>query len=225
MGELVDVDTPYAVEMRVVTEATVPVLGKRTIVTRSYSHVQFHRDAEGNWTQTFTACAMENDDPKVSFPDTFIDSIPPRTHTVTWTGNRYHVDTGESFLGVSEPVEVLPKDADHPLVEDADDDGHPGVTVHLTLPLFGRVRLYLAQANHSILDGTLEDGVITGPIELKRLETRTLAASLGLFAVNPYVKVVDNASTFTIKPDPEKTCQGPFRSRSRDSTDPEETSR
>jgi hypothetical protein len=213
MGELVDVDVPYAIEMKVVTTAQVPVIGTRTTVTRSYSQVRFHEDEAGRWTQTFTACAMENDDPKITFPETFIQSIPARTHDITWTGDRYHVDTGAHFLGVSEPVDVLPRDADDPVVEDADNDGHPGVTVHLTLPILGRVRLYLAQANHSVLDGTLQDGVITGSIELERLETRTLAASFGLLAVNPTVEVVEGASTFTLKPDPGETCTGPFQTQ------------
>jgi len=210
MAELVEVDTPYAIEMQVVTEAQVPVLGKRTIVTRSYSQVTFARDEQG-WTQTFVPCAMENDSGQVSFPPEFIRSIPPRTHRITWTDQSYRVDTGASFLGVKGPIEAVPFEPDHPAIVDADDDGHPGVTVHLTLPLFGRIRLYLAQVNHSVLTGQKrDDGSITGSVDMRRMETRTLAASIGLFAVNPEVTLVDGASRFSIVPDPERRCRGAF---------------
>lgn len=211
MAELVDVDTPYAIELAVVTQAQVPVLGKRTIVTRSYSQVRFAQDEAGGWTQTFVPCAMENDSGQVSFPPRFIRSIPPRTHRITWTDRGYHVDTGASFLGVKGPIDAVPFEPDHPAIVDADDDGHPGVTVHLTLPLFGRIRLYLAQVNHSVLSGELqEDGSIRGSVAMRRMETRTLAASIGLFAVNPEVTLIEGASRFTIVRDPDERCREAF---------------
>lgn len=213
MAELVDVDIPYAIEMSVVTEAQVPVLGKRTIVTRSYSQVTFARDPEGAWSQTFVPCAMENDSGQVTFPPNFIRSIPPRTHAISWTEGLYHVDTRVSFLGVQGPIDKIPYEADDPSIVDADDDGHPGVTVHLTLPMLGRVQLYLAQANHSVLTGELQDdGSIRGSIAMRRMETRTLAASIGLFAVNPRVTLVEGASKFAIVPDPDRRCRGAFPS-------------
>lgn len=213
MAELVDVQTPYAIEMQVVTEAQVPVLGKRTIVTRSYSQVTFARSEAGEWTQTFVPCAMENDSGQVTFPPEFVRAIPPRTHAVTFTDGSYAVDTRPSFLGVKGPVDPIPFEPDDPRIVDADDDGHPGVTVHLTLPMLGQVRLYLAQANHSLLTGELQkDGSIRGSVQMKRLETRTLAASIGLFAVNPKVRVIDGASSFAIVPDPGRRCRGAFPS-------------
>lgn len=210
LSELIDIDIPYALEMRVVTEAQIPVLGHREIVTRSYSSVEFSRDEAGGWTQTFIACAIEGDGGQVEFPASFVRSIDAKTSKVHWTDGHYSADTGAAFIGVRKPVPKLPTAIDDPLVFDADRDGYPGVTVNLTLPVFGNVRLYLVQANHSKLAGTVVNGEIRGQAELVRLETRTLGASINLFAVNPPVSIIEGKSTFRIVPDPERKCRQVF---------------
>ena len=210
LAELIDIDLPYALEMRVVTEAQIPVLGLRRIVTRSYSSVEFARDETSGWTQTFLACGIEGDGGQIEFPSSFVRSIPPKTSSFQWTDGHYRSDTGAAFIGIRSPVPQLPVAIDDPLVFDADQDGYPGVTVNLTLPMFGNVRLYLVQANHSKLDGTVVDGEIRGQAELVRLETRTLGASINLFAVNPPVNIVPGESTFRIVPDPERKCRKAF---------------
>lgn len=210
MAELVEVDVPYALEMKVVTRAQVPVLGRRTIETLSYSQVRFAKSDTGAWTQTVTPCAMRNDSGRVEFPAAFVAAIPPRTHDIVWTGSSYHVDTLPAFLSVTPADGPLPTDPADPRVLDADGDGHPGVTIHLGLPIFGKVRLYLVQVNHNVMDGELSEGVIRGKVTIERLETRTIGASVGMFAMNPEVEVVAGASTFSIVRDPGETCAGAF---------------
>ena len=210
MSEMLDMDVPYALEQRVVTRARIPVLGWREIVTRSYATVRFAADPAGGWRQTFTQCAIETDGGQVTFPPAFILSIAPKVSSYTLVDGTYQSDTGEAFIGVHRAVAKLPEEPLDPLVADADGDGHPGVTVDLKLPILGTIHLYMAQANHSVLTGTLADGEISGMAEMRRLETRTLSASSSIFAANPPVEVVEGASTFRIVPDPTGLCRERF---------------
>lgn len=206
----VAVDVPYALELSVVTEARVPVAGKRRVVTRSYAAIDFERRGE-EWVQIQRPCAVEVDGGRVSFPDSFIGSLPVQETPVDLDDAVYHLDPGPSFVGVHGEPTLLPDKRTDPRVVDQDGDGHPGVTVYLDLPVFGAIELYIIQAAHTRYEGVVdEQGAIRGRVDIERLEQQTLGASIGLFAANVPVEVLEADSGFRMVPDPRRLCRGAF---------------
>lgn len=206
----VPIDVPYALELVMVTESQIPVAGKREIVTRSYAHIDFEQK-DGVWVQNQKACAVVVEGGRVTFPETFVGSIPAQSFPVSWVNGRYSVDPGPTFVGVDKPTDTLPEASDDPRVTDQDGDGKPGVTVYMNLPLFGQLEMYIVQAAHSVMAGTVDDkGVISGPVDVRRLDQHTIGASMKVFAKTLPTRVLPGRSTFRIVPDPTRACEKAF---------------
>lgn len=200
----VDEGVPYLLEMDVVTRARVPFAGERDVITRSLAAVRFEATPEG-WVQHQRPCAVEVTGGNVRFPDAFVEAMPARSDPIVWTDGAYRFDPGPTWVGQA-PNRPLVQSVDHADVRDHEGDGHPGATVLLELPVFGTVRLYIAQISHSVLVGRVEGGEITGRVEVERLEQHTLGASAGVFAVSPHVTVVPERSRFTLTRDRAGRC-------------------
>lgn len=198
----------YLLEMKVVTSARIPFAGKRDVVTRSLARVRFIKDGTG-WLQEQVACDVEVEGGRVSFPKAFVSNLVPRTRPLTWADGVYRFDPGPAFVGVPQGTALLPTDKDDPVVLDHDGDGHPGATIHLSVPVFGKVELYLVQASHSVLRGRATEDGFGGEIEVIRLDQSTLGASVGVFAVSPKVNLVEGASTWSLRPDTKGRCSTP----------------
>lgn len=199
----VDPGETYLLEMAVVSRARVPFAGEREVVTRTTSSVRFEPRAEG-WVQHQRVCEIQVDGGRVRFPEAFVDAMPQRSDVVGLAGGEYRFDPGPSWVGVA-PGSSL--DGDGPWV-DHDGDGHPGATVYLDVPVFGAVRLHLAQVGHSVLHGRATDEGIAGSVDVIRLEQRTLGASVPGFAVSPRIEVVEGRSWFQLRPDRAQRCSG-----------------
>jgi hypothetical protein len=205
----VPLDVPYVLELRMVTETQIPVAGKREVVTLSYAHIDFE-ERDGKWIQNQKACAVVVEGGRVTFPDTFVASIPAQSFPVSWTEGTYAVDPGPTFVGLSGPTAELPEEPDDPRVVDQDGDGHPGVTVYMNLPVFGQLEMYVVQAAHSRLSGQVTDGRIEGSVDIPRFDQRTLGASMKVFAKTLPTRVLPGRSTFRIIPDPGRKCADAF---------------
>ncbi|MDP6935359.1 MAG: hypothetical protein QGG40_20735, partial [Myxococcota bacterium] len=82
---------------------------------------------------------------------------------------------------------------------DADEDGVPGVTVLLDVPLFDDVRVYMVQTGHTLLQGQVRGpDEVHGAIEVTTLEQRTIGASNVLFTPNPRIEPNNARSTFSL---------------------------
>lgn len=199
----VDPRETYLLEMAVVSRARVPFAGEREVVTRSFSSIRFEPGPEG-WVQHQRPCEIEVDGGRVRFPDAFVRSMPERSDVVGLDGGVYRYDPGPSWVGLAPES---PLDGDGPWL-DPDGDGHPGATVFLEVPVFGSVRLHIAQIGHSVLHGAVRDGTVAGSVEVVRLEQRTLGASVPGFAVSPRIDVVEGRSWFQLRPDRAQRCSG-----------------
>jgi hypothetical protein len=178
----------YAAELRIGTLTRVPLVGSERSVTASLLLVEVERRGDG-WVQHQKVCGVAvRSRLRMTVPDAFVHSIPARTYTSVRAGageaRRYTADLGVEAIGFDPSLTggELPKDGAAPGVLDSDGDGHPGATVVGHFPLFGRVRLYVAQRSHLVLTGrqTGEDR-IEGGVEIRLLEQRTLGASNGIF--------------------------------------------
>lgn len=140
------------------------------------------RDEDGRYIQHHEVCdvaVLEETsvaDLEVYWEDAA--SVRERTYRVELEGDRYQADLGVRHLGLEEGFTgPLPTDPSAPAVVDAERDGHPGVTLHVTTPL-GRLQAFLVQRDHAILEGTRRGAdYLAGELEVPLLEQEILGTS------------------------------------------------
>jgi hypothetical protein len=116
-------------------------------------------------------------------------------------GWRYRADLGIERIGYHPGVgdAKLPMAADDPAVYDWDDDGKPGATLKLSVPLLPDGELYVVQRGQSILNGRItEAGRIEGTIEVRSFEHRVLGAKPGFLNKSPEIRPDPSGSRFAI---------------------------
>lgn len=196
----------WAMELRLASSTRVPMAGTERSVTRTLLLVELRRQG-ARWVQRQRVCEVTIDSERVrmTVPPAFAAAIPERTYTSVERGaddpGRYTVDLGEDALGYDPAATAgaLPEHARAPGVVDADGDGNPGVTVLGHFPLFGTVRLYVAQRSHLVLRGRqVAPGRFEGGVEIRVLEQRTLGADHRLFRRTLPLRPDAGASGFTM---------------------------
>ena len=179
----------YAMDLRIGTETRVPVVGTERSVTRTLLLVDVRRDG-GRWVQRQTVCdvGIQSGRVRMTVPDAFVSSMPRREYTSIVQGpgdeRTYTADLGVESIGFDPRATggTLPRNARSRGVLDSDHDGAPGATVVGHFPMFGRVRLFIAQRSHLVLHGRqTSDDRIEGRLEIRVLEQRTLGADNRLF--------------------------------------------
>lgn len=205
----------YGMEMSIRTATQVPFFGETIVETRSVLRVEVVSDAQG-LRQRQKVCAVNvHSNAKAAtttIPQSFISALPSKEYEIyqqaingRW---RFSADPGPDAVGFDPALAQIPSGARDPGVLDPDGDGHPGATVNLKVPVFGRVDVYVIQRGHSLLDGEVTaDGRVSGQVEVLLLEQRTLGASNPLFVANPPVRVLED-NPFTMVPVPDwSTCE------------------
>lgn len=204
----------WALDMRVVSAAEIPVIGevRSTTVTRGLLE---RGDGSAEDVSRLTVCDVgltaQSGPIRSSLPEAFLRAFPVRTVSVRLDEDRYTVDLGVTSLGY-DPVasdDALPSSSEDPTVVDFEGDGAPGFTVHVDVPLFPTVSIHLVQVTQSVLEGVWAgpDRVVGRPL-VSRLEQRVLGASIGLFARSPRIHPVDGAGSFELRRLPDgSTCE------------------
>jgi len=206
----------YRLDTVIVTESKVPFAGWIMVTNRRTSLVHL-TGGDGAWTQRQRLCGVAVQDDlkraKTVIPKTFVDAQPEQVFPVTlqdaadgWT---YAADPGPLDVGWDRATagDKLPERPDDPGVTDPDGDGHPGATVHLEVPLFHRIDIYVVQRGHTVYEGKVADGGVAGRLVVRRLDQHTLGASNVFFAATPPLRVVPGQSTFSLTPvPPQATC-------------------
>lgn len=121
------------------------------------------RGTDLTWTETL--CGLESTevfDTTTSFPDAFVETMPVRTRTGTLseaaTGAELVAGPFYDVVGAAldDPQDdPLPTDPDDPSVFDQDEDGNPGVTVHIDQAWLGEGDAYVAQRNTTTYEGVV----------------------------------------------------------------------
>lgn len=206
----------YAMELRVASTMRLPLLPPQRSVTTSLLLVELERGPAG-LIQRHRVCEvrMESGSPamRTLVPSAFVQALPARHYRAvllperTRDGEggpslwRYRVDLGPEAIGFDPQLTggELPRGGDDAGVRDSDGDGDPGATIELRVPAFGRVRLFIAQYSHLVLEGRQTGpGRIEGEVEILRLEQRTLGAEPGLFNRTPTLRPESTRSGFTL---------------------------
>lgn len=217
---LPDLTGTYRMELLVVSHANIPVFGEAVISSTTTTIATVTPDGSGGYTQTHTTCSVV---PKSTLtiietiiPQTFVAQITDKTYPLeiaaqddgTWT---FRADLGAQHIGYDPALAggTIPDRKDHPSITDWEDDGHPGATINLKVPVFSQVEVYLVQLAHTRLDGSIrQDGTIGGGLNIIAFEQRSIGAKPSMFSANPKATQIPEQSTFTYTPIPaDSTCE------------------
>ncbi len=201
-----DLRGTWRFDLRVVSHATVAVLGTTEVKSRTI----FLATVSGTRAQptVHTAACHIHAEPSRALaqtlvPQGFVDALPQKTFPaeLTWNGEQwsFHGDMRPQYIGYDPGIsdDELPQHRDDPGITDLEGDGHPGATIHLDVPLFGLVEMYMVQRTHTILDGTWSGADIwEGTATVRGFSQRTIGASNRLFVANAEVALDNENSRF-----------------------------
>jgi hypothetical protein len=207
----------YRLEMILASTARLPFFGTSKSASRSISLVEI-QNGEGELIQSHRVCDFRVLDDsamiKMIFPDKFVAALAKPAYAIQVDrdaeGWRYRADLGIERIGYRPgPGDSrLPASADDPSVYDWDEDGKPGATLKLSVPLLPDGELYVVQRGHSVLNGRIiRPGTIEGAIDVQSFEHRVLGARPGFLNKSPEIKPDPKESRFSITPvAPDTTC-------------------
>jgi hypothetical protein len=208
----------YRLEMIMASISRLPFFGTSKSASRSISLVEI-RERNGELLQSHRVCDFRVLDDsamiKMIFPDKFVAALGQHTYPIQverdTEGWRYRADLGIEQIGYHADggEEKLPASADDPAVYDWDDDGKPGATLKLSVPLLPDGELYVVQRGHSILNGRITvAGRIEGSIDVRNFEHRVLGAKPGFLNKSPEIRPDPSGSRFSITPvGADSTCE------------------
>ena len=133
-------------------------------VLTTWKLADWHQDGTVvEWVET--TCGMESTevfDTQTLYPDAFVASMAPETRqgtlSSTQVGATFAAGPYATLVGVvlDDPLtDPIPTSADDPAVVDQDQDGFPGVTVHIVQDLLGEGDVYVAQRTITSLEGSV----------------------------------------------------------------------
>jgi len=210
-----DLRGTWGMELSVVNEVQLPLLGKTEVVSRQTMRLEVTQGVDGIQVhQVPCGLVTDADNPlvKTRFPQPFLDALPTKDYPLVvyrdGTGWRVEGDLQPQYLGYDPALSPSgpPREPDHPAIVDTDGDGVPGITVLANAPFFGDIQLGLAQVAHTRIHGRVaEDGSIQGQAESARLEQWVVVASNRLFRRNPALTPRSDLSTFHMRRVPADT--------------------
>ena len=200
----------YRLEMIMTSTTRVPFFGSSKSASKSVSLVEIRRDGN-ELIQNHQVCDFrvleDSKFIKMIFPEKFIAALSSHTYPIQieklGEGWRYRADLGVERIGyrATGTEEQLPGSIDDPAVFDWDNDGHPGATLQLSIPLLPSGELYIVQRGQSILTGDiLERGKVEGRIQVQSFAQRVLGARPSFLAKSPEIEPDANESRFRLTP-------------------------
>ena len=208
----------YRLEMIMASTTKIPFFGTSKSASKSISLVEIRHDGNG-LIQSHRVCDFrvleDSKFIKMIFPEKFIAALANHTYPIQIQKeeNRWHyrADLGVERIGYrgdDNTEDKLPGKIDDPAVFDWDNDGHPGATLQLSIPLLPSGELYIVQRGQSILTGYIvEPGTIEGNIQVQSFAQRVLGARPSFLAKSPEIEPDPNESRFRLTPiSPAATC-------------------
>ena len=207
----------WRMELNIVTNAKVPILGNSPVLSKRVN-VATIEWVDGELVQSHETCSVTAITERAigvpKIPQSFADALPDKTYPVELEvvdGKlTYTVDLKTEAVGYDAgdplPVPTLPED---PRVQDVDEDGHPGVTIQIYAPLFGDVDIYIVQYSQTHLSGTVKNADrIVGKAHVDFLEQNLVGASNSLFVRKTDLESDNDRSSFKMKRLPDgATCE------------------
>lgn len=203
----------YGMMLKVATFSRVPVLGDKPGLSVSWLQVSVAEDPDGVLRLRHRPCAVDmhgaGDAAKVRVAPSFLEALGTKEYRLEpAAGGGFSGDFGPDAVGW-DPVAadgVLPATVGDPGVIDWDRDGQPGATVHVDVPLFGSVQMFLVQRSRTRIAGDWEGaGVARGSVHSDYIEQFTLGATNPLFRLRTHMRPDPARSGFVLVPVPTGT--------------------
>lgn len=208
-AEIPDLTGSWYLTIRTATNAKVPIIGNTNIKSTTHLLVSID-ESEGVLSQTQQTCVVDNRPSRsitrTVLPKAFIEHLPIKTYPISVTEQpdgtvAYYADLVQQYVGYdgAKANGVIPQRAKDPAVFDWDEDGKPGASVLIDIPIIGHVRIYMVQTNHTVLTGTVQSSDrIEGRTKQLLLQQRTIGADNRLLAANPKLTVADGHNHFEL---------------------------
>jgi hypothetical protein len=198
----------YRLEMIMASTTKVPFFGSSKSASKSVSLVEI-RPNGNELVQHHQVCDFrvleDSKFIKMIFPEKFIASLANHTYPVQIEkdsqGWRYRADLGVERIGYrNHPTDDrLPNKIDDPAVFDWDNDGHPGATLQISIPLLPSGELYIVQRGQSVLTGyVVEPGKVEGSIHVQSFAQKVLGARPTFLAQSPEIEPDPTGSRFRL---------------------------
>lgn len=198
----------YRLEMIMASTTRVPFFGASKSASKSISLVEIRRDG-ADLIQNHRVCDFRVLEDakfiKMIFPEKFIAALAKHEYPVQLKqdqhGWAYHADLGLERIGyrANGSEDKLPTKVEDPAVFDWDNDGHPGATLKISIPLLPAGELYVVQRGQSILTGRIvQPGKVEGGIEVHHFEQKVLGAWPGFLAKSPEIETDPKESRFSL---------------------------
>lgn len=198
----------YRLEMIMASITRIPFFGSSISASKSVSLVEIRQNGAG-LTQSHRVCDFrvleDSKFIKMIFPEKFIAALAKHIYPIHLGqdehGWAYRADLGVERIGYRAhgAEDKLPTKIDDPAVVDWDNDGHPGATLKITIPLLPAGELYVVQRGQSILTGrVVRPGTVEGGIEVRHFEQKVLDAWPGFLARSPEIEPRPQESRFTL---------------------------
>ena len=200
----------YRLEMVMASTTRVPLFGSSKSASKSVSLVEIRREGS-ELIQNHQVCDFrvleDSKFIKMIFPEKFIAALARHSYPIQIEkqnqGWQYRADLGVERIGYRNTgaEDTLPGKIDDPAVFDWDNDGHPGATLQLSIPLLPGGELYIVQRGQSILTGYIvEPGIVEGNIQVQSFAQRVLGARPSFLAKSPEIEPDPNESRFRLTP-------------------------
>ncbi len=201
----------YLFTLRTVTVANVPVLGDLQTVTESRMVAHFVEEG-GQIQGSHEVCGVDvigaTTLAETILPEAFVRALPTSHYTLDLSEDEgVHGISGDLALvhiGYNPSLGPVPSNSQDANVLDTDDDGLPGATVVVRIPLLPDVHVYVAQRSQVHIEGTWTDGRFEGASSLAVMEQSVLGSNHPLFTHAPVVSV--STGDFVLEP-----LEGPTR--------------
>tara|TARA_B100000575_G_scaffold274327_1_gene257988 strand:+ start:1102 stop:1845 length:744 start_codon:yes stop_codon:yes gene_type:complete len=217
-AEMPDLTGSWYLTLRTSTNAKVPIIGNTNIKSTTHLLVSI-KATDAGLAQTQQTCVVDNRPSRsitrTVLPKAFIDHLPIKTYPISVTAEpdgsvAYYADLVQQFVGYdgAKANGVIPSRAKDPAVYDWDEDGKPGASVLVDIPIIGHVRIYMVQTNHTVLTGTVRSAnKVEGRTKQLLLKQRTIGADNRLLAANPKLTVAEGHNDFElVRIEPGSTC-------------------
>ncbi len=202
-----DISGTWHLLMRTATDARVPIIGTTQIKTTTHLLIKIaYKD--GEILQSQKTCIVDSRPSRnltrTILPEAFIEHLTQKTYPIQVEqkadgGWSYYADLKQQYVGYHGHLspDDIPRDKKHPAIFDWDEDGKPGASVLVDVPIIGHIRIYMVQTNHTILSGQVDDdGIIRGRGQQRLLLQRTIGADNRLLATSPKLSVSTGHDAF-----------------------------
>jgi hypothetical protein len=204
----------YGMVLKVATFSRVPVLGDKPGLSVSWLQVTVSEDPDGVPRARHRACAVDmhgaGDAAKVWVAPSFLEALGTKDYRLEpGPGGGFAGDFGPDAVGWDPTAASgrLPQNLSDRGVVDWDGDGQPGATVHIDVPIFGSVQMFLVQRSRTRIAGHWQDGgVARGAVHSDYIEQFTLDATNPLFRLRTHMRPDPARSGFVLVPVPPGTA-------------------